>query len=73
MVNIDIDHNSITLDDSAEAKKAQSGFCDAWPSAKTGLKMLRSIVKNPIAKGAISIVIAAGDAVATSICSPAGA
>ena len=43
-------------------------FCDVWPGAKQALTLLQSIVKNPIAKGAIGIVIAAGDAVAARIC-----
>jgi len=30
--------------------------------------MLQGIIKNPVAKGAIGIVIAAGDAVAARIC-----
>ena len=43
-------------------------FCEIWPNAKTALKLLQDVVKNPIAKGAIGIVIAAGDAVAARIC-----
>lgn len=47
---------------------AKSKFCEIWPKAKEGLKLLQDIIKNPIAKGAIGIVIAAGDAVASRIC-----
>ena len=43
-------------------------FCDIWPGAKKGLELLQNIIKNPIAKAAIGIVIAAGDAVASKIC-----
>lgn len=43
-------------------------FCDIWPDAKATLQLLQDIIKNPIAKGAIGIVIAAGDAVAARIC-----
>jgi len=43
-------------------------FCDVWPTAKKALTLLQEIVKNPIAKAAIGIVIAAGDAVASRIC-----
>jgi len=43
-------------------------FCEIWPGAKKALELLQGIIKNPIAKGAIGIVIAAGDAVASKIC-----
>lgn len=45
-----------------------NNFCRIWPGAKEALVLLQSIVKNPIAKGAIGIVIAAGDAVSKQIC-----
>ncbi len=48
--------------------KAKNSFCEIWPGAKTALGLLQDIIKNPIAKGAIGIVIAAGDAVASKIC-----
>jgi hypothetical protein len=43
-------------------------FCEIWPSVKSGLQILQGIVKNPIAKATIGIVIATGDAVAGRIC-----
>lgn len=55
----------ITLVGSDEQKQ---GFCLAWPSVKTGLEMLAGIVKNPIAQGAIRLVIVAGNTVAGRIC-----
>jgi hypothetical protein len=57
-------------DISLVAPKAASKnkFCEIWPGTKTALELLQSIIKNPIAKGAIGIVIAAGEAVATKIC-----
>jgi hypothetical protein len=58
------DSKNISL--TSDAKNA--GFCTVWPSAKEGLQLLEAIIKNPIAKGAIGIVIAAGDAVAKEIC-----
>jgi hypothetical protein len=47
---------------------AKNKFCDVWPGAKTALELLQGIIKNPIAKAAIGIVIAAGDAVSSRIC-----
>ncbi len=48
--------------------QAKSEFCKIWPNAKNGLEVLISVVKNPIAKLAISTAIAAGDAVSKNIC-----
>ena len=56
----------ITLVSAPAAQKNR--FCEIWPNAKSGLEVLQSIVKNPIAKAAIGIVITAGDAVASRIC-----
>ena len=46
----------------------QQKFCQAWPTVKTGLELLLGIIKNPIAKGAVQIVISAGDAISKKIC-----
>lgn len=37
-------------------------FCGEWPAAKGVLQALAAVIPNPLAKAAISIVIAAGDA-----------
>ena len=58
--------NDIALAPTADAP--QGKFCQLWPQARTGLELLQGIIKNPIAKGAIGVVIAAGDAVSQSIC-----
>jgi len=60
-----MDAKNITLQGSDEKKKK---FCDAWPMVKSGLEMLSELVKNPIAKGPIKLVITAGDTIAGSIC-----
>ena len=46
----------------------QQKFCQAWPTVKTGLELLLGIIKNPIAKAAVQIVISAGDAISKKIC-----
>jgi len=56
--NISLDQNSTH----------QPRFCQLWPMGKQALEALREVVKNPIAKAAIGIVITAGDAVAGQIC-----
>ena len=55
----------ITLEGNDENKQK---FCKAWPAVKQGLQLLLGIIKNPIAKGAINLVISAGDAISASIC-----
>jgi len=57
--------NDISL---VQVRDAKNTFCEVWPGAKKALELLQGIIKNPIAKGAIGIVIAAGDAVASRIC-----
>jgi len=59
----------ITLEQNAAADAdASRNFCTAWPLAKPGLEILRDLIKNPIAKAAIGIVISAGDAVSSRVC-----
>ncbi|WP_294209742.1 hypothetical protein [uncultured Chryseobacterium sp.] len=36
-------------------------FCGVWPSAREGLKLLQSIVKDPFLKGSITMIISIGD------------
>jgi hypothetical protein len=57
--------SNITLE---PASANATGFCQVWPEAKNGLTLLRDMIKNPIAKAAINIVIAAGDGVASQVC-----
>lgn len=51
-----------------ETAAAKNQFCQVWPSVKTGLELLQNLLKNPIAKAAVGIVIAAGDGVSGKIC-----
>lgn len=57
----------ITLDKTSK-KANNKKFCDAWPTAKVALGLLKETIKNPIAKASIGIVIDAGDAVAKLKC-----
>ena len=54
-------------------KGIQDTFCQVWPTAKDGLEVLRKVLEfvpgvGPLAKMAIAIVIAAGDAANNAIC-----
>lgn len=62
--------DEINLEDNAMAEgDAGTNFCSVWPTAKLGLDALKGLIKSPIAKVSISVVIAAGDAVSTKVCS----
>ncbi len=56
----------ISLESISAAKS--TNFCTIWPNVKVGLELLRDLVKNPVVKATISIVIAAGDAVSKQVC-----
>lgn len=43
-------------------------FCTDWPVAKKVLQALQNLLKNPIAKAAIGIVLEAGDALQGALC-----
>lgn len=60
-----MDPKHISLEGTADAQKK---FCGAWPEIKAGLFLLQNIVKNPIVKGVINVIVNAGDAVASTIC-----
>jgi hypothetical protein len=51
------DIKNVSLEKSAESVD----FCTAWPAAKSGLGLLKSIVKNPVVKGMIMMIINVGD------------
>jgi hypothetical protein len=44
------------------SSKGAPGFCNDWPTARTVLESLLAMIPNPLAKAAIGIVVAAGDA-----------
>jgi len=43
-------------------------FCKEWPCAKRALELLRDIIKNPIVKGVLQVIIEAGDKICGKIC-----
>lgn len=46
----------------AGVAEAAPSFCQEWPVARKVLSGLATVIPNPLAKAAIGIVIAAGDA-----------
>lgn len=57
--------NNISLSGKLEEQKK---FCQLWPDVKAGLLLFQTIIKNPVVKVVINIIIVAGDAVQTKIC-----
>ena len=64
------DIENVTLDLSAEHKgeKAKEVFCENWDNSKKGLELVIVMVKNPIVKLIVNIVIAVGDGIQSKIC-----
>lgn len=65
------DLEDVTLDLNATTANGQSAkniFCNGWPAAKVVLESISAIIKNPIPKLIIGIVIKAGDALSGKIC-----
>lgn len=52
----------------SNGEKAKDVFCDHWGNSKKGLTLVLLIVKNPIVKLVVNIVIAVGDGIASKIC-----
>ncbi|HRI32841.1 MAG TPA: hypothetical protein PLD02_03740 [Saprospiraceae bacterium] len=50
------------------SKAERINFCNAWAAAKEGLTLLAAIVRTRIVRGAITLIIKAGDAISRSIC-----
>jgi hypothetical protein len=53
----------------ASGQSAKSIFCNGWSTAKVVLEATAAMIKNPIAKLIIGIVIKAGNALSAKICS----
>ena len=64
----DIDNVSIDTEATHEGQPAKEVFCQYWADAKRGLDLLSAIVKNPIVKWIVIIVISLGDSVSEKVC-----
>jgi hypothetical protein len=59
---------SINPDASIDGKDAKSLLCENWDNAKIALAAIDSMVKNPIVKLIIGIVISTGDGIRVKVC-----
>lgn len=61
--NVSIDYNS-----SLNGKDAKSLFCQNWDNAKVALAAIELMVRNPIVKLIIGIVISVGEGIKGKFC-----
>jgi len=57
---------NVSFEEGTEEK--QNAFCGIWETAKPALEMLAVILKNPIVKWIIGLVITVGDKVKEKVC-----
>lgn len=63
--------DNVSIDMDAEHKKGERArdiFCENWANSKKGLELVYAMVKNPIVKMVVTIVIAVGDGIEGKIC-----
>ena len=48
---------------SLENEQEKLSFCELWPNVKRGLELLKTIIRNPVVKATIDIVIRLGDSI----------
>jgi hypothetical protein len=61
--NVSVDFNS-----TVKGKNAKSLFCENWDNAKLALGAIAAMVKNPVVKLVITIVISVGDGIRSKVC-----
>ena len=62
---------NISVDFEAKADggtKAKDIFCDKWDEAKVSLELIVMMVKNPIVKLLVTLVMAMGDGIQSKVC-----
>ena len=59
--NVTLDNEAVNPDN---GELAREGFCAAWPTSKIVLEKMQVMIKNPIVKFIVGIVITVGDGIA---------
>ena len=59
-LNLEAEHHN--------GEKAKDIFCEHWANSKKGLELVYTMVKNPVVKLIVTIVIAVGDGIQSKIC-----
>ena len=63
-----LENMSIDYDSSVNGKDAKSLFCQNWDGAKIALAAIESMVKNPVVKLIIGIIISVGEGIKGKFC-----
>ncbi len=66
--HLKLENISISKDAKLKGESAKDIFCKNWGSARDALEAIRELVKNPVVKLIISILISTGDGLKSSIC-----
>lgn len=61
-----LDMKNVSFEEGTEEK--QNAFCAIWETARPAIELLAAIIRNPIAKWVIGLVINVGDAVKEKVC-----
>ena len=64
----DLDNVSMDLEKEHEGHKVKDIFCDNWDDARKVLQLMEMLIKNPIVRGIINIVIITGNSIARKVC-----
>ena len=59
--NLEFDLQDISLEGNLDDAKVK--ICQYWPQARTTLELLAEVIKNPVAKTVIRVVIGIGNAI----------
>jgi hypothetical protein len=63
---MNLNFDNVSFEENTEEK--QNAFCGIWETAKPALELLTTIIKNPIVKFVIGLVITVGDRVKEKVC-----
>jgi hypothetical protein len=63
-----LENVSVDLNSSVKGKSAMSLFCENWDNAKLALSAIAAMVKNPVVKLIITIVVSVGDGIRSKVC-----
>ncbi|WP_045465240.1 hypothetical protein [Sporocytophaga myxococcoides] len=63
-----LENVSVNLEAKTKGKSAQVIFCENWDNAKVALGAIAAMVKNPVVKLVINIVVSVGDGIKGKVC-----
>jgi hypothetical protein len=61
-----LDMKNVSFEENTEEK--QNAFCGIWDTAKPALELMTAIIKNPIVKFIVGLIITVGDRIKEKVC-----